>query len=149
LPSFLKALLVVVAVVLVFGGILGLAGWYWWSRHGNELTRSAVSTQQEGMEAGKSLDQQGCLDESFARIRKDPGFEPSVKARLFLTGCLVNAKKTPGFCDGIPPADQFVESVKWRIGVCEAHKDVDPNECQALFAMVQAHCAIEGKKEHK
>src|SRR5262245_33509660 len=61
--------------------------------------------KNEGTEFGKTTDEQGCLDQGFARARKlakSPDVLGDMGSGEFVSGCLRSSKPTPGFCNNVP-----------------------------------------------
>lgn len=138
--SFLKATLVIFGILTVVA-ILGVGGgWYYWSTHKQQLMDSAKALHKEAQDAGKNTDEQGCVELSVARLKKDSGITGSVSSGLFLEFCLQAASPTPGFCDGVPPETEFIESARWRLSKCQG-RNVDTNACQNLMGQIQRYCS--------
>jgi hypothetical protein len=140
MPGWLKALLavVIIVVLLVVGLIVG--GVVWWSRNKDRLIGSVKQSMTEGREYGRTTDNQGCVDESLSRYKKDPGFSSVISTNLFDTACLEVSRSTPGFCDDVPKTTEFMKSGQWRADQCRKAALSSDSYCQQLFQPLQQFC---------
>ncbi len=72
MPGWLKALLIVVVVIIVLVVGVVIAGVYWISRNKDAWIAKGKEVMTEGRDAGRKTDNQGCVDESISRYKKDP-----------------------------------------------------------------------------
>src|SRR6266478_8598275 len=146
MPGWLKALLAVaiIAVLLVVGVIVG--GVVWWSRNKNKLMGRAKEVMTEGREFGRSSDNQGCVDETMARYKKEPGFASGISASIFSRACLDASRPTPGFCANVPKPTEFIKSGQWRVEQCRRVDLSKDSYCQQMFQPVQVFCQREASK---
>jgi hypothetical protein len=140
MPGWLKALLAVaIVVVLLVGGVI-IGGVVWWSRNKDKLMGRAKEVMTEGREFGRNTDNQGCVDETLARYKKEPGFASGISASIFSRACLDASRPTPGFCTDVPKPTEFIKSGQWRVEQCR-HADLSSDSyCQQLFQPVQEFC---------
>jgi hypothetical protein len=140
MPTWLKVVLIIGAViVLLIVGVAGL-GVYVWKKHGPELVASGKQGIEEGRAFGEGTDNQGCVDEGVARNRKAVGFGELIKSGVFLRSCLDASRPVPNFCDGVPGALQFVKTIEWRKAQCEKYGIGQDQQCSQLFQQVQQFC---------
>ena len=140
MPGWVKALIIVaIIVVLLVVGVIG-AGVFWWMRNKDALIARAKEVTTEGKNFGRESDNQGCVDETISRYKKEPGFASAISASLFETACLDNSRRTPGFCDTVPKTTEFVKSGQWRADQCRRIDLSGDNYCQQLFQPVQKFC---------
>jgi hypothetical protein len=97
----------------------------------------------EGQDFGSSTDNQGCVDQSISRYKKEPGFSTAISTGIFMRTCLDASKSTPGFCDSVPKETEFIKSGKWRAEQCRNYGLAGDSYCQNLFQPVQQFCAKE------
>jgi hypothetical protein len=112
MPTWLKVLLIVLAVIVLGLGALGAIGWgiyTWWQKEGSGL----IATIDEGKAFGADKDRTACVNEAVARIKREGGFTGAVKVRLFFDECLKAAKPVPGFCDNVPAPSSILKSATW------------------------------------
>ena len=149
MPGWAKALIIVlVLMVLLVAGAIG-AGIWWWSRNKDTLIARGKAVVTEGKDAGRNSDNQGCVDQSISRYKKEPGFASSIEASIFMQTCLQHSRATPGFCDDVPKQIEFTRTVEWRMAQCRRVDLSTDNYCQNLFTPVQQFCQREspGSKE--
>ncbi len=140
MPGWLKALLIVaVVIVLLVLGCIG-AGVYWWTRNKDALIARGKAVVTEGRDFGRNSDNQGCVDESISRYKKDPGFGSAISNSLFMRSCLDSSRPTPNFCSDVPKATEFVKSAQWRVEQCRRIDLSSDSYCQQLFQPVQEFC---------
>jgi hypothetical protein len=137
--SFLKALLVVGVVLVLLAIVAGVAGYWWYTKHGREFMEAARQAHAEGVQFGEETDDEGCLHEALARHKQAGGLAQSISHNLFLKGCLSSSEQTEGFCDGVPKRLQIVASMTWQTKRCAGAGFTDPT-CRQLFAQVQEYC---------
>ena len=146
MPGWLKALLIVaiIAVVLIIG-VVG-AGVFWWMRNKDALMARAKEVVTEAKDFGAKTDNQGCVDESISRYKKEPGFSSAISNSIFMRTCLDASRPTSGFCNDVPQKTEFMKSAEWRRGQCEKINLSGDRYCQQLFQPVQDYCERPGRK---
>jgi len=140
MPGWLKALLAVaiVAVLLVVGVVVG--GVVWWSRNKDKLMGRAKEVMTEGREFGRTTDNQGCVDETLVRYKKEPGFTSVISLSIFSRACLDASRPTPGFCNDVPKPTEFIKSGQWSVEQCRRADLSSDSYCRQLFQPVQEFC---------
>ena len=140
MPGWLKALLavVIIIVLLVVGVIVG--GVVWWSRNKDKLLARGKEVMTEGRDFGRNTDNQGCVDESMSRYKKEPGFSGAISNSIFMRTCLDASRPTPGFCDSVPGKTEFIKTAQWRRDQCAKVDLSKDSYCQQLFQPVQEYC---------
>ena len=147
MPTWAKVL-IIIGLVIVLGVIAVVAGAaFWWSRNKDAVIGGIKAEVTEGRELGRTTDNQGCVDQSVLRYKKDPGFTPLIAATLYMRSCLDVSRTTPGFCDEVPRPNEFTRSAQWRVAQCARINLSGDNYCQQLFAPVQDFCAKGPMKE--
>jgi hypothetical protein len=116
------------------------AGFYLVRTYGPGLVEGVKQTTGEGEAFGRRTNNQGCLDEGIARHKTAEGFGELIKANLFLRSCLEASSPTPGFCEGVPHATEFIKSAQWQAEQCGRHNLSTEKQCQQVFAQVQQFC---------
>ena len=140
MPGWAKALIIVgIVVVLLVVGVIA-AGIFWFSRNKDNLIARGKAQVTEGHTAGLAADNQGCVDQSIARYKAEPGFTGTIATSLFMQSCLQVSKPTPGFCDEVPTEREFMKSSQWRFEQCKRVDLSSDQYCQQLFAPVQRFC---------
>jgi hypothetical protein len=140
MPGWLKALIAVaiIVVLLVVGVIVG--GVVWWSRNKDKLIARGKEVVTEGRDFGRNTDNQGCVDETVSRYKKDPGFTTVISNSIFTRACLDASRSTPNFCADVPKATEFIKSGEWRKAQCSRVDLSKDSYCQQLFQPVQEFC---------
>ncbi|HET6763390.1 MAG TPA: hypothetical protein VFH27_06950, partial [Longimicrobiaceae bacterium] len=144
----LKIALIGCGALLLMSIVIGGGCAYWFTKHGDELMAGASRAEREGLTAAKSTDEKGCLALAEARIERDGAIRGAVRNGVFIDGCLRGSRETPGFCDGVPPADDFTGSTAWLRMRCQA-VSLNPAanaRCQVLSQGVQRFCTQKHEK---
>jgi len=140
MPGWAKALIIVgVLLVLLVVAVIG-AGLYWWSSNKDALMARGKALIEEGEEAGRQTDNQGCVDKAITRYKAEPGFTNGISTGIFMDSCLRVSSPTPGFCDDVPVETQFMKSGQWQLEQCERVGLGSDQFCRQLFQGVQRFC---------
>jgi hypothetical protein len=140
MPGWLKVLLIIVVVVVVLVlGCIG-AGVYYVSRNKDAWLAKGKAVVTEGRDFGRHSDNQGCVDESISRYKKEPGMVNAISNSIFMQSCLDSSRPTPNFCADVPKATEFVRSAQWRVEQCRKIDLSSDSYCQQLFQPVQQFC---------
>ena len=140
MPGWLKVLLIVFVVIVLLGlGVIG-AGIYYVSRNKDAWLARGKAVATEGKDFGRNSDNQGCVDESISRYKKEPGFTSVISNSLFMQACLDSSRPTPNFCADVPKATEFMKSAQWRVDQCSRVDLSKDSYCQQLFQPVQQFC---------
>jgi len=147
-----KIALSIVAVMGVLF-VLGVGAiFYWVKTRGRDFIEgqmaSATKYIDEGNQYGLETDNAGCVKTTLARLSKDDRITALLAHRFFLKGCLPASKPTAGFCDGVPPKSEMVQSLKWRMQACAKYGSTSPH-CGSMLEEIQEHCATTGKERTK
>ena len=106
----------------------------------DKLMGRAKEVMTEGREFGRNTDNQGCVDETLARYKKEPGFASGISSSIFSRACLDASRPTPGFCTDVPKPTEFIKSGQWRVEQCRRADLSSDSYCQQLFQPVQEFC---------
>ncbi len=140
MPGWLKVLLIVAVVIVVLVlGVIG-AGVYYVSRNKDAWIAKGKAVASEGRDFGRNSDNQGCVDESISRYKKEPGFGSALSNSIFMQSCLDSSRPTPNFCTDVPKATEFMKSAQWRVDQCRKIDLSSDSYCQQLFQPVQQFC---------
>jgi hypothetical protein len=140
MPGWAKTVMIValVLVLLVVGAIAG--GVYLFMRSKDALIARSKAITTEGTDFGHQTDNQGCVNESVSRYKKEPGFTSSISTSIFLTACLDASRPTRNFCAEVPSRLNYSKSPEWRIEQCR-HFDLSSDKyCPEFFGPVQQFC---------
>ena len=140
MPGWLKVLLIVAVVIVVLVlGVIG-AGVYYVSRNKDAWIAKGKAVASEGRDFGRNSDNQGCVDESISRYKKEPGLGTAISNSIFMQSCLDSSRPTPGFCTDVPKTTEFIKSGQWRVEQCRKIDLSSDSYCQQLFQPVQHFC---------
>lgn len=140
MPRWAKALIIAgVLIVLLVVGVIG-AGVYWWSNNKDALMAKAKALVEEGQEAGRQTDNQGCVDQAITRYKADRSFTNGISSGIFMESCLRVSSPTPGFCNEVPRETEFIKSGKWQEAQCERVGLASDQYCRQLFQGVERFC---------
>jgi hypothetical protein len=128
------------ALVLLVIAVAGGSVW-WVSAHRDDLVAKGRELRAGGEEAGRTLDQNGCIDSALARYGRDRGIITAVHARVWLGGCLATASPTEGLCASVPSRSEIARTAMWRVSQCEARGFGGDPRCPNILTEVQEHCA--------
>ena len=141
MPGWLKALFAVAIIVVLLVGAVVIGGVVWWSRNKDKLMGRAKEVMTEGRDFGRNTDNQGCVDESVSRYKKEPGFSSALSNTIFTRACLDASRPTPGFCNDVPQPTEFMKSSQWTREQCRRVDLATDTYCQQVFQPIQAFCA--------
>ncbi len=136
----LKVILIIGICIVVLGAACIGAGMYWWSQHKDELIQGSQRAMDEGRAFGAQTDNEGCVTETVARNKREPGFGAAISHNLFLRQCLEASKPSPGFCAAVPGRTEFMKSAEWQQQKCKAAGLTGDAYCSQLFAQMQQFC---------
>ncbi|MDT7689865.1 MAG: hypothetical protein QOE46_2624 [Acidobacteriota bacterium] len=140
MPTWLKVTLLAVGLLVVLLVAAVIAGVYAVRRYGPELVEAGKQTVAEGEEYGRGTDNEGCLNEAVARQARAEGFRDIIKNNIFTRACLEASRPTPGFCDGVPHAVEFMKAIAWQAQQCKHYGLPPEKQCSQLFQQVQQFC---------
>jgi len=123
-------------VIAVIGGILALN--YIESR----IDESTKQYEAEGLEFGKTADQQGCINEGLRRAKSATVFEvgDGLANLVFVEACLKQCSPTKDFCSGVPSFWSTQDS-EWKIEECrKAGLDEQKTGCMHVFKAKHNFC---------
>jgi hypothetical protein len=140
MPGWLKALLIVLAVIIVLViGVIAIAGFLIY-RNKDAIVANMKQTATEAKDFGEKTDNQGCVDEAISRYKAQPGFTKTISTNMFMSICLNNSRATPGFCDDVPKQMEFMKTAQWRRDQCQRYDLGGDSNCPNLFGSVQQFC---------
>ena len=147
MPGWLKALVITALIgVLLIVGVIG-AGYVWWMRNRDSILSQAKEKAAAGREFGHNADNQGCVDETFLRYKKEPsGFFNAMNYGQFMRTCLEVSRETPGFCDDVP-VGKVMELRAWQEPQCRRYNVPNDQKCQQLLMGEVMFCGARKRAE--
>jgi len=145
-----KTLAIVLSIVggLFLLGIIVIAGAVYWVyqnkdklvQSAEQLEKEAKKLEKEAGEFGAKTNNEGCLEETLSRYKRDKSFMGLISTQVFLGFCLEASKPSPGFCDGVPPRNEKMKSTNWALKKCADAGLQNDQGCQQIFNSVQKYC---------
>ena len=126
----------VIAVIVLVGGYFGL------KYIDKRMDESLKPDEEAGTAYGKTVDQQGCVDEGLRRSRLIPllAMGRSIALQTFVGACLKNARPVDNFCDGVP-SYWDLDDTKWKVAQChKAKMDEAETSCAMVFSEKKSFC---------
>jgi hypothetical protein len=144
MPGWLKALLIVAVISIVFivGAVVVVGVWI--ARNKDAWLGQIKESESAGRDFGRQSDNQGCVDEMIRRYKEEPGIKSGISSSIFTQSCLKASRPTPGFCDDVPGEFEFTRSAQWRVDQCRRVDLSSDSVCPSLFKPVQDFCHFGG-----
>jgi hypothetical protein len=142
----LKVILIIFVCVVALLVVVGGVGIYYVSKHKQDWLEAGNKVMDEGTKFGAQTDNDGCLAETIARAKREPGFSAGISHNLFLRACLEASHPVPGFCD-IPKRMEFMKSAQWQQQKCQAAGLATDTYCSQIFTQVQQFCEDKQSKQ--
>ncbi len=140
MPTWLKVLLIVFAILAVLLAVGVFLGIRWFQSQRGQLHEQGQQLMAEAREFGRGKEAKACMSEAFTRLRACDGFICEAKVNVFLKTCLDVAEVPPGFCDGVPRRDEIMATARWTIDQCTKYDLAGHQPCNRLMRAVQEHC---------
>lgn len=125
-------------------------GIYWFSTSGKQFFEQVMQNAERqietGKEAGKQMDEAGCLKAGIEQVKKADSIPTALAAQFFLRGCLESATPTPGFCDDVPSESEIMKSIQWQLKK-SGELGVDNDNGRQILKAIQAHCGKSKRDE--
>ncbi len=134
-------------LLLGFGALALLVGamtiWWWWAQYGSQFQDDLKTGIAAGIEFGKDADQNACLSEAFERNRRRVAAhtegEAGLEDNFFLSGCLMGASPSKGFCEDVPSQWNAIATTRWTEQRCAA-EGLDNSNCAGMLTAVVQTC---------
>ena len=129
-PFKILAILAILFAIIV--GVLFLAG--------RAIEGASAPVVDEAETFGATATQDECFREATTRALKCDGFICGGSVAVFETICLMEAKPTEGFCDGVPDPLDAAASKPWYDATCPELGLPDHDTCEFVQGPRQAIC---------
>ena len=136
----IKGLLVGCVALIVLAGIVVIVGVRLVRKNAGRLTDEMAQMRTQGEQFGRSASESACVTEAMSRFRNNTSFFREPHTRMWLSSCLESSQRDSAFCAEVPPADEIMRSVRWRMDECSRLGFGGDNRCQRILAEVQTHC---------
>ncbi len=140
MPTWLKVVLIVVAVIALLIAAGGFLAYRWVMVHAEELRVEGRQIKAEAAELGRGKEPAACVDEAFARLQRCGSLMCEVKTRVFLTNCVAAADVPPGFCAAIPPHHEIMATARWAVAECARRGHAGDQRCTRMITALQDYC---------
>ena len=102
--TLIKRMLIGVVIAIALVIVVGAIALVIMLRKPGSSKQRSEEQHKDGIEFGKTVDQQGCITEGLKRGKKLGAFDVSaqIENESFVLGCLQTSSPTAGFCDGVP-----------------------------------------------
>lgn len=141
-----KGLLTGCIVLLVLAAIAVFAGMRWLNANKGRLRAQADQARAEGREFGRSATATACVAKAIETYRGDMSFIGEARARVWLNGCLGTSTPEGAFCAQVPPKDEIMRTVTWRLGECSRLGLDGDKGCTRILQEVQVYCEARARR---
>jgi hypothetical protein len=146
MPKWLKIVLLIGGALVLTCGLVISGAAYWFNTHKDELKEKGEQVKADAEAFAQTTDQDGCVKEVLARLKKSSGFMDEVQHRVFLAECLRQAADTKGFCDEVPGRGEVLQAALWANGRCSDY-DGPKEPCGRMMQEVVQFCARHAKAQ--
>lgn len=128
-----KRIIVALAMITLVGIVAVVFAIAAWFKTGKQSSPRMEAKMQDGVEFGKTTNQQGCIDEGLKRGSRMAllDWDDQGDNEDFVLGCLKSSAPSPGFCDGVPSGVKNI-FVDWTKKKCEKINMIEPI-CTGIF----------------
>ncbi|GEM_PF-3005330 len=119
-----------------------LSFYFYWQENGASLIQETQVAKQKGTEFAKTNDQQACLEHVIQNSSDCRDTNCTVELKNFLTACFEEAEKSPGVCDEVPTAQDYMGKVSWTVSTCRKAKIRNGN-CTNIINEIPLLCERE------
>jgi hypothetical protein len=134
-----KILLAILLAGVLLIGSAAILLWRYVDGHKAGWLQAGQTALQDGAREGAAMDDAGCVDAGFARLRNDDSLG-GLKSRLWLKGCLGASQPKDGTCADVPRVGDVLDSVRWISAHCAARGLNNDRGCQGQAQELQQHC---------
>ncbi len=136
-------LLIIFAVLALLGGLL-IGGAVWWiAANKDRILAESKQSVTDGMAYAANNDQSACVAEGLRKLDGCPGIMCEAQIKVFAATCVRQAKKTPGFCNGVPDATEILKTSRWIMEECSRRGKPGNQRCTRLVQVVPEACRLQ------
>jgi hypothetical protein len=129
-----------IVALLVIAAIAGFA--LWLNANKGRLAEMAKESEQAAQAYGAEHDQEECLGEGLRKIDVCDGIMCRANAKVFTERCIIHARPTSGFCDGVPATGEIMKTVAYCQNQCTKRgRKPDDQNCSQIMQAVAPACA--------
>ena len=129
---------VVLCIALVIGGFV-----WWLSENRGRLREAGKQAQAEAEAYAASHNQTECMEEGLRKLSECSGIALVCEGvtKAFTVACLRKAGKVEGFCEGVPPKREIIQTSLWVVSSCERWgRPSDDQKCHRFMQSVPEAC---------
>ena len=146
MSTTVKIVLGVVAFFFLAGLGTCVGGYYWFKSNAGKLKEKGDAVKVEAHAFAQTHEEVECLDSSFERLDACSGGPVDqtmcrALAGIYLDECLPKARRTEGFCEGVPSMDSIMEGATWAAGVCGELDRAGDQACGRHVSQLIRYCA--------
>ena len=140
MPTWLKVILIIVAVLVLLIVGAGYVGYRWIRSHKGEFEAQAAQVRKDATAFAEGKDVDACVDETLARVARCDGIICEAKTKLFLSICLEKTGVPREVCAAIPKRTEFVATAKWALAECARRGRPNDQRCTRMIPALQERC---------
>ena len=140
MPTWLKVILIILAVLAALVVGAGFIGYRWVQSHAGELKARGDKIKAEAAAFGKEKAPDACVDETFARLDRCDGLICEATTKIFLSRCVAASNVPDGFCASIPNRGEIIDSAKWALAECARRGRGNDQRCTRIIGGLQDYC---------
>ena len=141
MPTWLKVVLIVLALLFVLAAVVAVLGYRWVQSHAGELKADATKIKAEATEFARGKEANACIDETFARLDRCDGIICEVKTKIFLQNCIEASTVPAGFCASVPKRGEIMATAKWTLAECARRGRPNDQRCARVIPALQDYCS--------
>jgi hypothetical protein len=140
MPTWLKVILIIVAIFIALLVGAGFIGYQWIESHKGEIEASAKAVRADATQFSQGKDAEACIAEALNRVDRCDGIMCEVKTKLFLDICTEKTGVPAQVCATIPKRTDFIDSAKWALAECARRGRANDQRCTRLVPVLQERC---------
>jgi hypothetical protein len=139
LPWWAILLIVFSVLALLAGLVIGGAVW-WFASNKDRLVSEGKQSISDAYAYAGSHDQSDCVDEGLRKLDACSGIMCEAQTKVFTRTCIQVARKSPGFCESVPPNTEIIKTSRWLIDECARRGKSGNQRCTRLLQAVPEVC---------
>ena len=140
MPQWLKVVLGIILLFVLFGIGAVFYGVHWIKANQPRLQQEARKLHDEGLSFGRGKEPADCIDEALRRYKENRGFAGQIRTRVFLEGCLDGSSLPTAFCETLPRQNEFMASAQWALNECQKRGMRNDQTCANVVMAVIQRC---------
>ena len=140
MPSWLKVVLIVIAILVLILIGFGVAGYFYVKQHKQEWSQATEAATREGEAFAQGKNESQCVDEAVSRIAKCGPLPCELVTREFMNSCLQKAARSPEVCNGVPSDSNIIATAKWAVEECGRRGQPGSQTCTRLLQDLSEYC---------